>query len=119
MARIRPTGVKADRRSREVTVTWEDGHVSLYSFAGLRAVCPCAECKGGHANMGVPPDPRVVRDARDDELTLEHVEQVGGYALQFHWSDGHNAGIYTWGTLRDACPCPECLARIWAEGTAG
>lgn len=118
MAKHRPTGVTADRTLREVTVSWDDGHVSSYSFAGLRAVCPCAECKGGHANMGVPPDPRVVRDAQNDQLTLEHVEQVGGYALQFHWSDGHRAGIYTWDTLRQACPCPGCLASVGADGSS-
>jgi DUF971 family protein len=29
-------------------VTWSDGHQSLYPYAGLRALCRCAGCTGGH-----------------------------------------------------------------------
>ena len=107
---IRPASITADRKQRILTVTWSDGHESVYSFAGLRAVCPCVECKGGHAHMGGPPDPRIVRDAVDDSLDLQRIEQVGSYALQFHWSDGHSTGIYTWAMLRNACPCGECVS---------
>ncbi len=109
MSQNRPTGVKADRTERVVTIIWGDGHVSRYPFAGLRAVCPCVSCKGGHAHMGSPPDRRLVRTATDDDLNLEHIEPVGGYALQFTWSDGHSTGIYAWEYLRQACPCPDCL----------
>lgn len=105
----RPAGVKADRNERVLTITWSDGHESHYSFAGLRAVCPCVSCKGGHAHMGSPPDRRLVRDASNAALNLERVEPVGGYALQFTWSDGHSTGIYAWEYLRQACPCAECL----------
>lgn len=106
---VRPASITADRKTKKLTIEWSDGHESIYSFAGLRAVCPCVECKGGHAHMGGPPDPRMVRDAEDTDLTMNRIEQVGGYALQFFWSDGHTTGIYTWSMLRDACPCSECL----------
>ena len=105
----RPAGIQADRNQRILTITWADGHESRYPFAGLRAVCPCVTCKGGHAHMGTPPDPRVVRDTPNEGLNLEHIERVGSYALQFLWSDGHSTGIYTWQLLREACPCAECL----------
>ncbi|MCB8916603.1 MAG: DUF971 domain-containing protein [Ardenticatenaceae bacterium] len=107
--RTRPAGITADRNERILTITWGDGHVSRYSFAGLRAVCPCVECKGGHANMGGPPDPRVVRDTPPGDLNLEAIERMGSYALNFRWSDGHWTGIYTWEMLRAACPCAACL----------
>ena len=29
-------------------VTWTDGHQSLYAYAGLRTLCRCAGCTGGH-----------------------------------------------------------------------
>jgi len=109
MSKPRPTGVTADRNERIVTITWDDGHVSRYSFAGLRAVCPCVNCRGGHEFMGEPPDPWIAKEAQDDELTLYQVEQVGSYALQFSWSDDHSSGIYTWDYLRQACPCDLCL----------
>ena len=109
MTRNRPASVTADRSRRQLQIEWQDGHVSHYSFAGLRAVCPCVECRGGHASMGRPADPRQVRAAQDESLNLENLSPVGNYALQLHWSDGHATGIYTWEYLRQACPCPVCL----------
>jgi DUF971 family protein len=105
----RPAGITADRQQRILTITWRDGHESRYPYAGLRAVCPCVECRGGHANMGAPPDPHIVRDTLDNDVQLLQIERVGGYALQFVWSDGHSTGIYTWELLRQACPCEQCL----------
>ncbi|MCL4868258.1 MAG: DUF971 domain-containing protein [Anaerolineae bacterium] len=104
MAAIYPTGVTADRNERVLLITWNDGRESRYPFAGLRAVCPCVECKGGHANMGQPPDLEQLRTATNPDLNLEQVQSVGSYALQFMWSDGHYTGIYTWEYLRQADP---------------
>ena len=109
MSMIHPIDVTADRNKREFIIRWEDNHESRYSFDGLRAVCPCVACQGGHAHMGRPPDPRSVRDMALTDLNLENVEAVGSYALQITWSDGHSTGIYTWAFLRAACPCPRCL----------
>jgi len=104
MEKVKPTGVTADRNERVLIINWSDGRVSRLPFAGLRAVCPCVECKGGHENMGGPPDLEVMRTAHDENLNLESVEAVGSYALQFQWSDGHWTGIYTWDYLRQADP---------------
>lgn len=101
---MKPTGVKADRNERVVRITWSDGKECTYTFAGLRAICPCVECKGGHANMGGPPDMDAYRAADDPDLNLEKLEAVGSYALQFVWSDGHYTGIYSWEYLRQTCP---------------
>ena len=113
MSDFRPTQITADRTARTLTITWNDGRVSVYPYDGLRAVCPCVTCKGGHAHMGAPPDPCVVRDTPATTLGMENIEQVGSYALQFQWSDGHYTGIYTWDTLRQADP-----ANCAAENTA-
>lgn len=109
MSNPRPAGITADRNERTLTIRWNDGHESRYPFAGLRAVCPCVECKGGHANMGGPPDAPKVRDTPNVGINLEKIEPVGSYALQFQWSDGHWTGIFTWEYLRLACPCPVCV----------
>jgi DUF971 family protein len=29
-------------------VTWTDGHQTVYPYPGLRALCRCAGCTGGH-----------------------------------------------------------------------
>jgi DUF971 family protein len=31
---------------------------------------------------------------------LQRFEQVGGYALQLFWADGHSSGIYSFAYLR-------------------
>lgn len=110
MSPIRPAEITADRQQRVLIIKWQDGHVSRYPFDGLRAVCPCVACKGGHSQMGTPPDPRTVRDTPATDLTLEQLQSVGSYALQPIWSDGHATGLYTWELLRMACPCEDCLA---------
>lgn len=101
--KVKPTGVTADRTKRQVIINWSDGSTGEYSFAGLRAVCPCAVCRGGHENMGKPADKHLLRLAKDEDLTLESVEAVGSYAIRFDWSDGHGTGIYTWDYLYEAC----------------
>lgn len=109
MSSVRPTNIIADRNQRLLIVTWGDGHESRYPFDGLRAICPCVECRGGHSQMGQPPDPRIVRDTPETKLSLEEVQVVGAYAIQLIWSDGHSTGIYSWEFLRAACPCEICL----------
>lgn len=110
MSTLRPTAITANRKNREVTITWSDGHQSTYSFSLLRHACPCAECRGGHDKMGSEPDPIVfsLPDEDSPATRLENLEAVGSYAIAPAWEDGHHFGIYTWHYLRILCPCPEC-----------
>jgi DUF971 family protein len=103
MTTPRPLNIVADRNERQLIITWNDGKECRYPFAGLRAVCPCAECRGGHDNMGQPADKEVLYSTEDPQLNMESVEQIGSYALAITWSDGHRHGIYTWQFLREAC----------------
>lgn len=98
------TGIKADRNTRTITISWSDGHVSTFSFDGLRLACPCVSCKGGHVHMGTPTAPAAVRAAETTDLALEQLAPVGSYALQPLWSDGHSTGIYSWKLLRALDP---------------
>jgi DUF971 family protein len=40
---------------------------------------------------------------------------VGQYAIQIHWTDNHDAGIYNFRDLRANCPCETCAA-LRAQG---
>ena len=104
-----PTGVTANRQTREMTVSWSDGHTSVYPFSLLRAACPCASCRGGHEYMRAEPDEEVFSTQLPDspQTRLKQVEGVGAYAITIEWEDGHHFGIYTWQYLRALCPCPE------------
>jgi DUF971 family protein len=101
--KIRPVNVTADRQARVLTIHWNDGRECRYSFAGLRAVCPCVQCRGGHANMGRPADKLLLEKSVDEQLNLEAANPVGSYAVQFVWNDGHDSGIYSWEYLYEAC----------------
>ena len=101
---VTPTGVKADKTNRTIQISWTDGHTSHLPFDGIRAVCPCVMCKGGHANMGKPANPCTVKHAQETNLQLLGVQALGSYALQISWSDGHDVGIFTWEFLRQADP---------------
>jgi DUF971 family protein len=43
-----------------------------------------------------------------EDVRPVRIEPVGRYAIQFHWSDGHATGIYSFDRLRALCPCPAC-----------
>jgi DUF971 family protein len=103
MDKIRPTNITADRNERLLIIEWNDGKECRYPFAGLRAVCPCAECQGGHDNMGKPADKLLLYTAENPDLNMEKIEPVGSYAVTILWSDGHWQGIYTWQYLHEAC----------------
>ncbi len=34
--------------------------------------------------------------------------QIGSYAIQISFTDGHSTGIYSYDHLRNICPCAEC-----------
>jgi DUF971 family protein len=107
---MKPTSINASREKKEVTIAWDDGHTSLYSFSLLRAACPCAECRGGHDQMSETPDPAVFDTAVSDgpATRLKTIVPIGSYAITPVWEDGHDAGIYRWDYLRALCPCKEC-----------
>jgi len=108
----RPTSIKVEEKDREMIVIWHDGHTSTYNFSLLRNACPCAECRGGHENMGPEPDPEVFEMPSENSprTNIADIESVGSYALTPYWEDGHQYGIYNWDYLRKLCPCPECRA---------
>lgn len=103
---LRPRKISASRSKGLLLIDWEDGHHSEYPLAGLRAACPCAECRGGHEQMGKRGSPEMLEIplATTGSTELDRMEGVGNYALQLVWKDGHRYGIYTWEYLRELSP---------------
>lgn len=110
----KPVSISANRSTHIVTITWGDGHTSLYPFGLLRIACPCASCRGGHEYMSSEPDPEFFTHENfpdDAENRMVNLEAVGSYAVSFQWEDGHQSGIYNWHYLRALCPCEVCRPR--------
>jgi len=81
-------------------VDWRDGHTSILPNDRLRGYCPCAGCQGHEGPL---------RFIAEGSRVIDEIEQVGNYALSFHWGDGHQTGIYTFDHLRRLCACGDCL----------
>ena len=106
----KPQNLTVNRQEEILEILWAGGHRSVYPLAGLRHVCPCAECRGGHEAMGGPVDRADLHERPDKPWQISGAELVGNYAMSFTWADGHDAGIYTWTFLRALCPCEQCDA---------
>lgn len=102
----KPKKVQVSKSNATLTIEWEDGFESNYGLTGLRAACPCAECRGGHENMSTRGSPEMLEIPLNVEVSsiLERVDLVGNYAIQLSWKDGHSYGIYSWEFLRDLDP---------------
>lgn len=89
-----PVELRAPEGARRMEIDWDDGTTTAFHHAILRGFCPCAHCQGHHGPV------RWVEGAEEQDLSLATVEQVGNYALQLGWGDGHATGIYTFRFLR-------------------
>ena len=83
----------------ELAIKWDDGRESFIALEALRRHCPCAGCQGERDIMGQ------LHKGPDEPLTppsfqLRRVLNVGGYAIQPVWADGHDTGIFSFDYLR-------------------
>jgi DUF971 family protein len=78
-----------------VSIKWSDGRESLYNAADLRRSCPCAGCINEWTGEKMLDTASVPAD-----LSFRHISIVGRYALNFHFSDGHDTGIFSFAYLR-------------------
>lgn len=83
----------------ELAIKWNDGCESFIALEYLRRHCPCAGCQGEKDIMGnVYKNPGQPFAARAFQLL--RVANVGGYAIQPVWGDGHSSGIYSFDYLK-------------------
>lgn len=97
---IEPTQIIEESDAR-VSIKWSDEAVTEYTAAQLRRRCPCAACVNEWTGEKLLRDESVA-----DELTFDHISIVGRYALNFHFSDGHDTGIFSFAYLRTLGPGP-------------
>src|SRR5438874_10965120 len=113
--RKKPTSVKIHVSSGAgVDITCADGHSSHYEFAYLRDECPCATCNDQRGKKeafkslapGMASSP--VLPMFKPKPSAKAPTQVGNYAIQITFSDGHSTVICAYDHLRSICPCEEC-----------
>jgi DUF971 family protein len=87
-----PTGLTVHTKSRVLEVAFDDGAVFSLPFELLRVYSPSAEVRGHGAGQ------EVLQTGKRN-IVLTALEPVGNYAVQPHFSDGHNTGIFSWDYL--------------------
>ena len=88
----RPTDINLHQQSRVLEISFEDGSTFSLPCEYLRVYSPSAEVRG-HG-----PGQEVLQLGKEND-NIEKIEPVGNYAIQLHFDDGHNTGIYSWETL--------------------
>lgn len=84
-----PTEIKLHSVSKRMEISFSDGAHFLLPFEFLRVYSPSAEVRGhGHGQETL--------QLGKQNVKIVHVEQVGTYAIQPTFSDGHATGIYSW-----------------------
>lgn len=87
--------------SGDLSVEWTDGFSGVIRLKNFRDQCPCAGCQGETVLLKTyKPEPLPDLPGKYD---LKGLQQVGSYALQAVWGDGHATGLYTWERLRSLC----------------
>ncbi len=90
-----PTNIRALQSQQILEVSWPEGCVDRFPYHQLRSECPCAACRNEWTGERML-DPKSIRP----DLKLEGMENIGTYAIQLAWNDGHSSGLFTWETLR-------------------
>jgi DUF971 family protein len=100
--------VSVSNADQTLTIVWGDDHRSVFPLEGLRRACPCVVCAGGHEFMSQPVNPAIFKQPPTQNWTITDLKEMGNYAVQIVWGDGHDTGIYRWESLRSMCPCEDC-----------
>ncbi|MEZ5671722.1 MAG: DUF971 domain-containing protein [Thiotrichaceae bacterium] len=100
-----PTGMEFRQKSRLLSLTFDDGKHFEFSYEFLRVYSPSAEVRG----HGVGQETLQVGKA---DVSIEKVSPIGSYAVQLHFDDGHDTGIYSWEWLHYL---GENQAQLWQD----
>ena len=79
----------------ELAIKWDDGSETFVGLEKMRRFCPCASCNGERDIMGnVYKGPE--KPLGPKSFQIVRLNNVGGYAIQPQWADGHNTGLYSY-----------------------
>jgi len=87
-----PQALTLHGQSRVLEVSFSDGQTFRIPFELMRVYSPSAEVQG-HG-----PGQEVLQTGKR-EVDIVELAQVGNYAVQPTFSDGHNSGIFSWDYL--------------------
>jgi DUF971 family protein len=89
-----PTEIKLHTASRKMEIAFDDGKRFDLPFEYLRVYSPSAEVRGHGAGQEKLQVGKI-------NVSIDHIEPVGNYAVCLFFNDQHNSGIYSWDYLYD------------------
>lgn len=93
MAPLQLTNLQWHKKTRRLTLEFNDGGSFELTLEYLRVFSPSAEVQG-HG----PGQETLVSGKRF--VNLKNIEPVGNYAIKLVFDDGHDSGLYTWSYLQ-------------------
>ena len=87
-----PTDLTVHQGSKQLEIAYSDGQRFLIPFELMRIFSPSAEVQG-HG-----PGQEVLQTGKR-QVGILSLDQVGNYAVQPRFDDGHDSGIFTWDYL--------------------
>jgi DUF971 family protein len=100
-----PTALTLHQASRVLEIGFADGQTFRIPFELMRVYSPSAEVQG-HG-----PGQEVLQTGKR-AVNITGVEQVGHYAIQPSFDDGHDTGLFTWEYLYELGSQHDAL---WAQ----
>ena len=89
-----PSNINYKKHSKLLVLSYGGNAPAAYSLPAeyLRVFSPSAEVQG----HGVGSE---VLQFGKREVSIQQIVPVGNYAVQLHFDDGHNSGLYSWAYL--------------------
>ena len=103
------------KKDTALTITWQDGHRSVYPIAHLRRLSPSADMRELRKSMKKNPLTILPSSGGSGKVTALDAELVGNYAIKITFSDGHATGLYTWDYLREIDPAVNPEGRVTSD----
>lgn len=86
-----PTEINLRQKSRILEIAFDDGERFELPCEYLRVFSTSAEVQAAKERG------EIVKGK--EEVNITQIEPVGSYAVNLHFDDGHNTGIFSWNTL--------------------
>jgi DUF971 family protein len=99
-----PQNIIVHQQSKVLELAYENKTYQL-PFEFLRVWSPSAEVRGHGVGQ------ETLQTGKRDVL-INHIEQVGNYAIKPVFSDGHDSGIFSWDYLYEMCTNQE---EMWQD----
>lgn len=92
--KTKPTELILHQAAHTLEVAFDDGKRFNLPWEYLRVFCPSKKVRARFGKERI-----LVLDK--ENVVLERIEPIGNYAIKLYFDDGHHAGIYDWGYLRE------------------